>query len=53
MSQADKDAAKYMEAAARWRERELYKAKETGDAYHINQYGQVITEKQEDKNDNV
>lgn len=51
MNQADRDAAKWMEANARFQQRELYKAKETGDAYHINQYGQVITEQHKAKNE--
>ena len=42
MNQADRDAAQYMEAAAKWREREIYRAKETGAAYHVNQYGDVV-----------
>jgi len=45
MSQADRDAEKWMQANAKWQERELYKAKETGDAYYIDQHGYVITEK--------
>lgn len=49
MNQADRDAAKYMEAAAKWREREIYRAKETGDAYHVDKFGKVIIENQEHK----
>jgi hypothetical protein len=45
MSQADRDAEKWMQAHLRYQERELYKAKETGDSYHINQFGEVVTEK--------
>jgi len=44
MSQADRDAEKWMAANAKWQERELYKAKETGDAYYIDRQGYVITE---------
>jgi hypothetical protein len=47
MSKADDDAAKWMEANAKWQERELYKAKETGTPYYINSQGDVITEKEE------
>ena len=43
MSKADDDAAKWMQANAKWQQRELYKAKETGTPYHINAYGDVIT----------
>ena len=46
MNQADKDAAKWMEANAKWQERELYKAKETGNPYYINQHGDVVIEKE-------
>jgi hypothetical protein len=49
MNQADKDAQKWMEANAKWQERELYKAKETGNSYYINQHGDVVIEK--DKKD--
>lgn len=49
MNQADRDAAKWMEAAAKWREREIYRAKETGDAYYINEYGDVIVKNHEHK----
>jgi hypothetical protein len=49
MNQADKDAQKWMEANAKWQQRELYKAKETGNAYYINQHGDVVIEK--DKKD--
>jgi len=43
MSKADDDAAKWMEANAKWQRRELYKAKETGTPYYINAQGDVIT----------
>jgi hypothetical protein len=46
MNQADKDAQKWMEANAKWQERELYKAKETGNPYYINQHGDVVIEKE-------
>jgi hypothetical protein len=45
MSQADRDAEKWMQANAKWQERELYRAKETGEQYYIDQFGVVITEK--------
>jgi hypothetical protein len=45
MSKADDDAQKWMEANRKWQERNLYRAKETGDAYYINQFGDVVTEK--------
>ena len=45
MSQADRDAEKWMQAHLRNQERELYRAKETGENYHINQFGEVVTEK--------
>ena len=45
MSQADRDAEKWMQDNARWQQRNLYRAKETGDAYYIDQFGSVITEK--------
>jgi hypothetical protein len=49
MNQADRDAAKWMEAAAKWQEREIYRAKETVDAYHVNKFGNVIIENQKHK----
>jgi hypothetical protein len=49
MNQADRDAAQYMEAAAKWRKREIYRVKETGAAYHVNQYGDVIIQNQQHK----
>ena len=49
MNLADKDAHKWMEANAKWQERELYKAKETGNPYYIDQHGYVVTKK--DKKD--
>ena len=45
MSQADRDAEKWLEMHQRHQERELYKAKESGELHHINQYGDVVTEK--------
>lgn len=49
MSKADDDAAKWMAANSKWQQRDLIKAKESGDAHHINQYGDVvITEKKPD-----
>jgi hypothetical protein len=53
MNQADKDAAKWMEAAAKWQEREIYRAKETGDAYHVDKFGKVVIENQEHKAKNT
>jgi hypothetical protein len=49
MNQADRDAEQYMQAAARWRERMIYRAKETGEAYHVNQFGDVIIQNQQHK----
>jgi hypothetical protein len=50
MSKADDDAAKWMSANAKWQQRDLIKAKESGDLHYINQHGDVvITEK--DTND--
>lgn len=51
MNQADRDAERWMRDNAKWQERNLYRAKETGDAYYIDQFGQVITEtnKEEEK----
>lgn len=45
MSNAERDAQKWIEANRKWQERNLYRAKETGDPYYIDQYGQVIIEK--------
>jgi hypothetical protein len=45
MNQADKDAEKWMQAHLRNQKRELYKAKESGELHHINQFGEVVTEK--------
>jgi hypothetical protein len=45
MNQADKDAEIWMRIHLKNQERELYRAKETGDNYHINQFGEVVTEK--------
>jgi hypothetical protein len=42
MSKADQDAQKWMQANAKWQERNLIKAKESGDAYYINQHGEVV-----------
>jgi hypothetical protein len=49
MSQADRDAQKWLEMHQRYQERELYKAKESGENYFINQYGEVVTEKTEEE----
>ena len=42
MNQADKDAQKWMEMNQRTQQRNLIRAKEQGDAYYINQYGEVV-----------
>ena len=42
MNQADKDAQKWMEMNQRTQQRNLIKAKEQGDAYYINQFGEVV-----------
>jgi len=42
MNQADKDAQKWIEMNARNQRYELYKAKELGTPYYINQHGDVI-----------
>lgn len=52
MNQADKDAAKWMEANAKWQYRDLVIAKETGCLHHINQHGDVVIETKEDQNAN-
>jgi hypothetical protein len=44
MNQADKDAEKYMQDRAKWQQRNLYRAKENGDLYYINQHGDVVIE---------
>jgi len=51
MSKADDDAAKWMAANAKWQQRDLIKAKESGDSHYINQYGDVVIVKK-DTNDN-
>ena len=42
MSKADDDAAKWMAANAKWQQRDLIKAKESGDLHYINQHGDVV-----------
>ena len=42
MSKADDDAAKWQQMNQRTQERNLIRAKEQGDAYYINQYGEVV-----------
>lgn len=50
MSNAERDHEKWLEANRKWQERNLYRAKETGDAYYINESGQVIIQtKKEEK----
>jgi hypothetical protein len=51
MNQADKDAQKWMEANSKWQYRDLIKAKETGTPYYIDQNGNVITKKEEKKDE--
>lgn len=51
MSQADRDAEKWMQDNARWQQRRLIEAKERGDLHYINQHGDVITVKEEKKNE--
>lgn len=45
MNQADRDAQKWMEMNQRAQQRELYRAKESGDAYFIDGFGTVQIEK--------
>ena len=45
MTQADRDAERWMQDNAKWQQRNLYRAKETGDAYFINGFGEVVIEK--------
>lgn len=45
MTQADRDAERWMQDNAKWQQRNLYRAKETGEPYHINQHGDVVIEK--------
>ena len=47
MSKADDDAQKWMEMNQRNQYREWIRATETGTPYYINQFGEVITEKEE------
>ena len=49
MNQADRDAEKWMQAHLRNQERALYQAKETGENYFINGFGEVVTEKPKEK----
>ena len=42
MSKADDDAAKWQQMNQRTQERNLIKAKESGDAYYINPQGDVV-----------
>lgn len=52
MNQNDRDAAKWMEANAKWQQRRMYEAKETGAEYYIDETGYVIIKKEKDeKND--
>jgi hypothetical protein len=45
MTQADRDAERWMQDNAKWQQRNLYRAKETGDPYYINAHGDVVIEK--------
>jgi hypothetical protein len=49
MNKADRDAEKWIQANQQHQQRELYKAKETGENYFINQFGEVITEKNKEE----
>lgn len=49
MNQAERDAERWMQNHAKWQQREIYRAKETGDAYYINEYGDVIVKNHEHK----
>ena len=42
MSKANRDAQKWQEMNQRTQERNLIRAKEQGDAYYINQFGEVV-----------
>ena len=42
MSKADRDAEKWQEMNQRTQQRNLIRAKEQGDAYYINQFGEVV-----------
>ena len=45
MGDAERDAQKWIEANRKWQERNLYRAKETGEQYYIDNTGTVIIEK--------
>jgi hypothetical protein len=49
MNKADRDAEKWIQANQQHQQRELYKAKESGELHHINQFGEVITEKNKEE----
>ena len=49
MNQADKDAAQWMEANAKWQRDRMIYAKEEGKLYHIDETGYVIIEKEKDE----
>ena len=42
MSKADRDAEKWQEMNQKTQQRNLIRAKEQGDAYYINQFGEVV-----------
>ena len=49
MNKADRDAEIWMRMHQQNQQRELYKAKETGENYFINQFGEVVTEKNKEE----
>lgn len=48
MNQADRDHEKWQEMNSKHQYRELIKAKENGDLYHISNNGDVIVEKNDE-----
>ena len=53
MTQADRDAERWTEANSKWQQRNLYRAKETGDPYFINAFGEVVIEKPKKEGEEV
>jgi len=49
MSKADDDAAKWMEAYNLFQAKRLIWAKEVGEPHYINEHGEVVFEKKEEK----
>jgi len=41
-ARADRDAEAWQESFSKWVQRDLIKAKESGDPHYINEYGDVI-----------